>query len=519
MTLPAPTIAPVQLMDLCMDKEKNPPAYLALDLGAESGRAVLGRLEDKKLVLKEIHRFPNRPVEAGGSLYWDVLYLWNELKHGLSLAAIEARGQLVSLGIDSWGVDFALLDTTGTLLGNPYCYRDNRTDGMVEAANVIIPCRDIYQLTGNQVMPINSLFQLIAMAKSNSGQLAAARTFLNIPDLFNFWFTGVKASEFTISTTTQCYDPREKDWAWDMIEKMGIHSDIFEKIVPPGTIIGNLNSRIAEETHTGAVKVVAVASHDTQSAIFAVPAQTHDFLYLSSGTWSLMGTEVETPLISQEGFENELTNEGGFEGKFCFLKNIVGLWILQECRRVWADNGLVQSYDELTKLAASAPAFHAFINPGDPIFFPPGDMVNRIQNYCRKSGQPVPEGPAEVTRCILESLAFEYRIVAGQISKITGRDFTVIHIIGGGSQNSLLNQMTANSTGLKVISGPVETTAIGNILMQAMAVGEVKSIVEAREIVRNSFPVEVYTPLPDKNLLDAYSRFIELKDKGKNGTN
>jgi rhamnulokinase len=502
-----------------MADAKNPPAFLALDLGAESGRAVLGRLDDNKLVLKEIHRFPNRPVEAGGALYWDMLYLWNELKHGLCLAASETEGELVSLGIDSWGVDFALLDVNNTLLGNSYCYRDRRTEGMVEAANAITPCREIYQMTGNQVMPINSLFQLLAMAKSKSGQLDVARTFLNIPDLFNFWFTGVKASEFTMATTTQCYEPREKDWAWDMIEKMGIHSDIFEHIVAPGTILGNLDQKIAEDTHTGDLKVISVASHDTQSAIFAVPAQTPDFLYLSSGTWSLMGTEVETPIISQEGFENNLTNEGGFEGKFCLLKNIVGLWILQECRRVWADHGQVYSYGDLTQMAGTAPAFQAFINPGDPIFFPPGDMVNRIQKYCRDSGQYVPEGPEEVTRCILESLAFEYKIVAGQISKITGREFPVIHIIGGGSQNSLLNQLTANSTGLKVISGPVEATAIGNILMQAMAVGEVNSISEAREIVRNSFNVEVYTPQPDESLPSAYSRFISLKEKGKNGTN
>jgi sugar (pentulose or hexulose) kinase len=316
-----------------MADTKNSPTFLALDLGAESGRAVIGRLDGKKLVLKEIHRFSNRPVEAGGALYWDVLYLWTELKHGLCMAASEAGGQLVSLGIDSWGVDFALLDANNTLLGNPYCYRDSRTDGMVEAANAIIPCAEIYQLTGNQLMPINSLFQLLSMAKSNSGQLDAARTFLNIPDLFNFWFTGVKASEFTMATTTQCYDPREKDWAWDMIEKMGIHSDIFEKIVAPGTILGNLDQKMAEETHAGAVRVISVASHDTQSAIFAVPAQNSDFLFLSSGTWSLMGTEVETPMISSEGFEINLTNEGGFEGKFCLLKNIVGLWILQECRR------------------------------------------------------------------------------------------------------------------------------------------------------------------------------------------
>lgn len=516
-----PIIAPAPTLGHYTDNlVKESPTFLAFDLGAESGRAVLGRLSANpdsrtgqvgKLELQEIHRFPNGPVSIGNSLFWDVLRLWNEMKHGLTLAARQAGDSLVSLGVDTWGVDFALLDANDALLGNPHNYRDRRTEGMVEAACLVLSHPEIYQQTGIQIMPINSLYQLLAMAKSGSGQLSAAWTFLNMPDLFNFWFSGVKASEFTIATTTQCYDPLAKDWAWDMLEQLGIHSDIFGEIVLPGTVLGGLHANLAVETGAGDVKVVAVASHDTQSAIMAVPAKTDDYLYLSSGTWSLMGTEVDAPVINRESLNNDLTNEGGYGGKFCLLKNIVGLWILQECRRVWAENGESYSYDDLTKLAVSAPALRAFIDPADPRFLPPGEMVSRIQAFCRSTGQVVPETPAEITRCILESLALEYHRVADQISSLLCRSLPVIHIIGGGSRNALLNQFTANATGRKVIAGPVEATAIGNILVQAIAAGQIGSLAEARAVVRNSFDVSVFDPYSSDEWDQAYQGYLKLK--------
>jgi rhamnulokinase len=512
MTPPAPITALVPTSGLCTDNlVKESPAFLAFDLGAESGRAVLGRLRASQIELQEIHRFPNGPVLVGNSLYWDVLRLWSEMKHGLTLAAREAGNSLVSLGVDTWGVDFALLDANDSLIGNPHNYRDSRTDRMVEAACSVLSRHEIYQQTGVQIMPINSLYQLLAMAKSGSGQLSAAWTFLNMPDLFNFWFSGVKVSEFTITTTTQCYDPQSQDWARDMLEKMGIHSDIFGEIVPPGTILGGLSAYLAAETGAGDVKVVAVASHDTQSAIVAVPATTDDFLYLSSGTWSLMGTEVAVPVINGGSLDYNLTNEGGYGGKFCLLKNIVGLWILQECRRAWAASGQSYSYDDLTQLAASAPALRAFIDPANPRFLPPGEMVGRIQAFCRSTGQVVPETPAEISRCVLESLALEYRRVADQISNLLGRPFPVIHIIGGGSRNALMNQFAANATGRKVISGPVEATAIGNILVQAIAAGQIGSLAQARTVVRNSFDVSVFEPCSSDEWNKAYRLYLNLK--------
>jgi rhamnulokinase len=485
--------------------------YLAIDLGAESGRVVLGCVRSGKLELQEIHRFSNRPVKVGSSLYWDVLSLWEEMKHGLALAVREAGKDLCSLGVDTWGVDFALLDGTDALLGNPHCYRDPRTEGMPELAFATVPRSEIYQKTGIQIMPLNSLYQLLALARSGSEQLSAARTFLNMPDLFNFWFSGVKASEFTIAGTTQCYDPHAGDWARDVLNRLGIRSDIFGQIVPPGTVLGGLQPGLTAEIGTGDIRVVAVASHDTQSAILAVPALMEDWLYLSSGTWSLMGMEVDEPFITQESLDADLTNEGGYGGKYCLLKNIVGLWILQECRRVWAENGRSYSYDELTGLAAAAPALRSFIAPSDPRFLPPGDMDGRIQAFCRSTGQPVPGTPAEITRCILESLALEYCCVADQISALTGRTLPVIHIIGGGSRNYLLNQFTANATGRKVVAGPVEATAAGNILVQAMAAGQIGSLAEARMLVHRSFGVAEFEPRDGQEWGAACRRYQKLK--------
>jgi rhamnulokinase len=386
---------------------------------------------------------------------------------------------------------------------------------MVEAACSILPCSEIYAKTGIQIMPLNSLYQLLSMVRSGSTQLARAQTFLNMPDLFNFWFSGVKASEFTIATTTQCYDPHTNHWALGILEKMGIPTTIFGEIVPPGTLLGSLRPDVARETCASGVNVVAVASHDTQSAIAAVPADTDDTIYLNSGTWSVMGIEVEQPVINNESLNCNLTNEGGYGGKFCLLNNIVGLWILQECRRHWAENGHPYSYDDLTHLAESAPSHLALIDPADPRFLPPGDMVGRIQAFCRATGQPVPEAHAEIVRCILESLALEYRRVADQISNLLGRSLSFIHIIGGGSRNTLLNQFTANATGRKVIAGPVEATAIGNILVQAIAAGQIHSLPEGRLMVRRSFNGSEFEPCSVVRWDEAYQRYIKIKAIGK----
>jgi len=494
-----------------MDNSKAAPAFLAFDLGAESIRAVLGRPAGGRLELQAIHRFPNVPLQTEGSLQWDVQKLWAGMKHGLALAVQAVGNALVSVGVDTWGVDFALLDRAGNLLGNPFHYRDRRTEGMVEAACFILPRSEIYAQTGIQIMPLNSLYQLLALVKTGSPQLAQARTFLNMPDLFNYWFTGVKASEFTISTTTQCYDPRTKNWSLGLLENLGIPTGIFREIIPPGTLLGELRTDVATEVGVTGLKVVAVASHDTASAIAAVPATTDDYLYLSSGTWSVMGVEQAQPVINSESLKNNLTNEGGFAGKFCLLKNIVGLWMVQECRRLWAENGRQYSYDDLTHLAESAPSLRTFIDPTDARFLPPGDMAGRIQAFCRATGQSIPQTHGEIIRCVLESLELEYRQVAGQISNLLGRSLPVIHIIGGGSRNALLNQFTANATGRKVIAGPVEATAIGNILVQAITAGQIASLAEGRLMLRNTYHGSEFEPRSVAQWSDAYQRYLELK--------
>jgi rhamnulokinase len=492
---------------------KGPAAFLAFDLGAESGRVVLGRLVAGRLELQEIHRFPNAPLQTEGALQWDVQTLWKEMKHGLALAVQASGNALVSLGVDTWGVDFALLDRAGNLLGNPFHYRDHRTEGMVEVACSILPRSEIYAQTGIQIMPLNSLYQLLALVKSGSTQLAEAHTFLNMPDLFNYWFSGMKASEFTIATTTQCYNPRTNHWALGMLESLRIPTGIFGEIVPPGTLLGEVQAGVAAETGATGLKVVAVASHDTQSAIAAVPTATEGYLFLSSGTWSLMGTEMVQPVINSDSLKINLTNEGGYDGKFCLLKNIVGLWILQECRRQWAGLDRQYSYDELTHLAESAAPHRAFIDPADPRFLPPGDMAGRIQVFCRETGQLIPQTYGEIIRCILESLALEYRQVANQISNLLGRSLPVIHIIGGGSHNAMLNQFTANATGRTVIAGPAEATATGNIMVQAITAGHIASLAEGRLMLRNAFHGAEFEPRMVAQWSEADQRYLEVKQE------
>jgi rhamnulokinase len=492
--------------------------FLACDLGAESGRAVIGHLDGDQLHLEELHRFPNGPVQVLGSLHWDVLHLWSEIKHGLGLAANAYGDGLVSIGLDTWGVDFGLLAADDTLLGNPYHYRDSRTDGIMEKAFEIVPRADIYGNTGIQFMQFNSLYQLLAMAQAASPALDAARTFLNMPDLLNFWLSGRKASEFTIATTSQCYDPRARDWARGLLDKLGIPSHIFGEIVPPGTVLGPLHSSVVNETGCAAIPVVASAAHDTASAVAAVPTTGGDYIYLSSGTWSLMGVETTQPVITDRSLAYDFTNEGGVDGTFRFLKNIMGLWLVQECRREWSRAGETHSYDDLSRMAAATPA-PASRKPGavglvplnDSRFLPPGNMTGRIQAFCHETGQTVPETKGEIIRCALESLALEYRWVAERLDEIVGRPLPAIHIFGGGSQNKLLNQFAADATGRTIIAGPVEATAIGNILVQALALGHVATLPEARGLVRRSFDVETYEPCDSDAWAEAYEQYLLLK--------
>ena len=484
--------------------------FLAFDLGAESGRAVVGHISSERLHLEEVHRFPNGPVRVLDSLYWDVLGMWREIKHGLGLAAKTYSDNLAGIGLDTWGVDFGLLAADDTLLGNPYHYRDSRTDGMIEEAFQLVPRAEIFERTGIQFMQLNSLYQLLAMAKANSPALAAAKTFLNMPDLFNFWLTGRKANEFTIATTSQCYDPRTSDWAWDMLQKLGIPTHIFGQIVEPGTVLDRLLPSVAEETGCGPIPVVAPATHDTGSAVAAVPAAHRDYIYLSSGTWSLMGVEVTKPVITEQSLFYNFTNEGGVNDSFRLLKNIMGLWLVQECRREWTRAGKAYSYDDLTRLAAEAPAFGSLVDPADSRFLPPGDMPSRIQAFCRETGQTVPETKGEIVRCALESLALEYCWVAERLNELTEQQLPTVHIIGGGSQNRLLNQFTADATGRTVVAGPVEATAIGNVLLQALALGHISSLAEGRELVRRSFEVETFDPGDTAGWDEAYERYLTI---------
>jgi rhamnulokinase len=408
-------------------------------------------------------------------------------------------------------VDFGLLAADDALIGNPYHYRDSRTDGMMEEAFQIVPRTEIYEQTGIQFMQLNSLYQLLAMARTDAPALASAKTFLNMPDLFNFWLSGRKASEFTIVTTSQCYDPRTGDWARGLLDKLGIPTHIFGEIVPPGTVLAPLRASVAEEMGSERIPVVASAAHDTASAVAAVPTTGGDYIYISSGTWSLMGIEAREPIINQQSMAHNFTNEGGVNGIFRFLKNIMGLWLVQECRRDWARAGEAYSYDELTQMAAQAPAFGPLVSLSDSRFLARGDMPNRIQAFCRETSQAVPETKGEIIRCALESLALEYRWVAERLDEMVGRRLPTVHIFGGGSQNKLLNQFAADATNRTVVTGPVEATAIGNILVQALALGHIATLAQGRALVRRSFKVETYEPAGTTAWDEAYERYLRFK--------
>jgi rhamnulokinase len=483
--------------------------YLALDLGAESGRAMLATLDGDHLTLNEVHRFGNGPVRLPDGLHWDVLRLWNEIKAGIA-AAIQSGAHPAAIGLDTWGVDFALLDKNGALLGNPFHYRDARTDGVVEKAFDVVPRAGIFAQTGIQFMQLNTLYQLYSMSLAKSPLFDIAETFVTVPDLFNYWLSGNITNEFTIATTTQCFNPLTRDWAKDMLDALGIPSRLFGPVSQPGTVLGTLLPAIAEETGAGAIKVVAPACHDTGSAVAAVPARNQDFAWISSGTWSIMGAEVREPALGEKALAYNFTNEGGVDGTWRLSKNIMGLWLVQECRRFWRAHGEDLSYDEITRLAAEASPFLAMVDPDADIFFHPGDMPEKIRQFCAESGQPAPQTKGEIVRVALESLALKYRLTLEHAEELSGRHLDPIHIIGGGTKNRLLNQFTADCTGRTVVTGPVEATAIGNVLMQAIALGQLGSLAEARAVVRNSFDVETYQPGSRVGWNEAFEKLLKL---------
>jgi rhamnulokinase len=487
-----------------------PYNFLAIDLGAESGRAILAAFDHEQLSLTEVHRFPNGPVRLPDGLHWDILRLWSEIKAALHIATHKHGVQLAGIGIDTWGVDYGLLDRSGALIGNPYHYRDSRTDGLVDEACRHLPRERIFDLTGIQFMQLNTLYQLFSMVVQQSPSLQIAETFLTMPDLLNYWLSGQKVCEFTMATTTQCYDPRRREWSQPLLAALGIPLHIFPEVVQPGTVLGPVLPEIAKETGCGAVPVIAPACHDTGSAVAAVPAENKNFAWISSGTWSIMGAEAGGPIVNAQSLNYNFTNEGGVNGTWRFSKNIMGLWLVQECRRTWARAGEELSYTEITRLASEAEPFQAVIDVDAAAFFQPGDMPARIQEYCERTQQPVPESKGAIARCALESLALKYRWGLDRLEEMLGYRLDPIHIIGGGTQNRLLNQLAADATRRSVVAGPGEATAIGNVLMQAVALGHLKSLDEARAVVRQSFKPERYEPRSSAEWDAAYQKLGNL---------
>jgi rhamnulokinase len=478
--------------------------FLAFDLGAESGRAMLGRLRSGVLDISEIHRFVNEPVRQNGSLQWDALRIWLEIKLGMERAAATP---VESVGVDAWGCDYALVGEQGALLQNPYHYRDKRTDGVMEAVFERVTADEIYAITGIQFLPFNTLYQLYAACRLTPRLIDAATTFGTIPDLVNYWLTGEMTAEFTNATTTQFIDARTRSWAIDLLRELDVPTRILPQVVEPGTIVGLVGADAHPSLH--GTRVVAPACHDTGSAVAAVRADGHR-AFLSSGTWSLLGTELHSPVITPRARELNFTNEGGVCGTTRLLKNIAGLWLLQACRRNWADQGHHFGYEELLALAGeSRHGFRSLFDPDHPTFLHPRSMVSAIADYCRETDQPEPDGPPGYARAILESLAFKYRVVLESMEELTGIAITEIRIVGGGSRNRLLNQFTADATGRSVVAGPVEASALGNIAMQMVATKVVASLGEARQIIEHSFPVERFEPVAPDAWNAHYRRFHE----------
>ncbi len=494
---------------------------LAFDLGAESGRALVGKFDGQRLGLDVVHRFPNGAVQTLDTLHWDVLRLYGEMVAGLRKAHAE-HGDLASMGVDTWGVDFALVGRDGTLLGNPRHYRDPHTEAIMDQAFAKVPRAAVFRQTGIQFMRFNSLFQILALMRDRSPLLDVAESMLFIPDLFNYWFTGIKVNEYTDASTSQMLDPAKRTWARDLIRSFGIPDKMLGTIIQPGTVLGPLRTSVANQAGVTPLPVIAPATHDTAAAVAAVPAQGDAWAYISSGTWSLMGVEVKEPQVGDKALVFNFTNEGGVGGTIRLLKNIAGLWLVQECRRTWEREGKSFTYEELMKLAEAATppgpplarggdgAVGSIVNPDDASFVLPTSMPAALADYCRKTGQCVPADPGAIIRCALDSLALRYRWVLERLEELTGRRINTIHIVGGGCRNTLLCQLAADCCNRTVVAGPVEATALGNVLVQMIGLGLIKSLAEGREIIRRSFEVHTYEPRLAERWGEAYKRFVGL---------
>jgi rhamnulokinase len=483
---------------------KRPKRFLAFDLGAESGRAMLGEFDGSRLNIREASRFPNRMLELNGHLFWDVWHLLNEIKNGLRACTGEAP---TSLGIDTWGVDFGLLASDGTLLGLPYSYRDDRAVSVMSRFHRLVSRRRVYELTGIQFLSINTLYQLYSMKRDRSPILDVASDLLFIPDLLVYLLTGRKNTEFTIATTSQLYNPMKQQWSAELLKAIGLPRGVMQDVVQPGTEIGPLLPSVAAEVGLERTRVIATASHDTAAAVAAVPAEGDAWMFISAGTWSLVGMEVEKPIISGAALRYNFTNEGGVGGRFRFLKNVTGFWLLHQLVRSW---GEAAEYGALVKDAAEAKPLSMVLDPDAGCFRAPDDMGQALVEYCRKTRQPAPRERAEQVRAVFEGLVLKYRLVRDELEKVTGRRIERVHVVGGGAHNWLLCQMTADALGLPVYAGPAEATAIGNIMVQAMAAGLVSSLEDMRAVVRESFKVKLYQPMPSRDWDKAYERFCGL---------
>ena len=481
--------------------------FFAVDLGATSGRTILGSLVDGKLVQRELTRFPNPIIETGGHFFWDIYALYNEVVRGLKVVATEGI-EIASIGIDTWGVDFVMIGKDGGVLRNPYCYRDPHTDGAMEEFFKLVPKEKVYEKTGIQFMQFNSLFQLATLKRNHDSALEAADKILFVPDALTYMLTGEAVCEYTILSTSQLLDPRTKRMDPELLKAVGLKESQFGRYVQPGEVVGQLSAEVQKITGLGAVPVVAVAGHDTGSAVAAVPAENERFAYLSCGTWSLLGVETKDAIINEQSYANNFTNEGGIEGTTRFLKNICGMWLLERCRKEWTD--APADVNQINQDSMEAEAFRSFIFPDAPDFANPVSMVEAIKDYCRKTGQPVPEDYRAMARCIFESLAMRYRQVLCYLKKMTPFPIEKLHVIGGGSRNGYLMQMAANSIGMPVVTGPVEGTAIGNIMLQAKAAGVVNDMFEMRGIIADSIETKTYLPQETERWEKAYREYEKV---------